>query len=94
MSSSCCSLRGKQTVKSLTQPREIQSRETDLAAMQPPTGLDSNIRAAVTQSILRAFVYGFRVVMLFCSALSLAGCLVAWLMIPKNPRETPDAAHD
>jgi EmrB/QacA subfamily drug resistance transporter len=74
--------------------REIQSRETDLAAMQPPTGLDSNIRAAVTQSILSAFVYGFRVVMLFCSALSLAGCLVAWLMIPKNPRGTLDAARD
>jgi EmrB/QacA subfamily drug resistance transporter len=74
--------------------QEIQSRVIDLAAMQPPTGLDPNIRAAIMHSIVSAFVYGFRVVMFLCTALSLAGCLVAWLMIPKNPRRSLDAAHD
>ena len=74
--------------------QEIQSHEIDLAAMKPPTGLDPDTRAAVMRSILSAFVYGFRVVMLLCSGLSLTSCLVAWLMIPKNPRGSSDAAHD
>jgi EmrB/QacA subfamily drug resistance transporter len=62
---------------------EIQSREINLAAMQPPAGLDSDIRAAVTISIENAFVYGFRVVMWLCAALAFASSAVAWLMIPK-----------
>ena len=74
--------------------QEIQSHEIDLAAMKPPTGLDPNIRAVVMRSIESAFIYGFRIVMLLCTALSLASALVAWLMIPKNPRGPSDAAQD
>jgi len=73
--------------------QEIQSREIDLAAMQPPTGLNPGVRAFVMQSIDNAFVFGFRIVMLLCAALSLASCLVAWLMIPKNPGGAPDAGN-
>jgi hypothetical protein len=73
---------------------QIQSREIDLAAMQPPAGLNPDIRAFVMQSIDSAFVFGFRIVALLCAALSLASCLVAWLMIPKNPGGAPDADDD
>jgi hypothetical protein len=62
---------------------EIQSREINLAAMQPPDGLNPDLRAAVARSIDSAFVYGFRVVMWLCAALSLASSAVARLMIPK-----------
>ncbi len=74
--------------------QEIQSHEIDLAAMKPPAGLDPNIRTAVMQSIESAFVYGFRVVMLLCTALSLTSCLVAWLMIPKKPGSARDAGNN
>jgi EmrB/QacA subfamily drug resistance transporter len=73
---------------------EIQSREIDLAAMQPPAGLNPDVRAFVRQSIDNAFVFGFRIVALLCGALSLASCLVAWLMIPKNPGRILDAGND
>ena len=63
---------------------EIQSREINLAALQPPDGLDPGIRAAVARSIDSAFVFGFRVVMWLCAALSLASSAVAWLMIPDS----------
>jgi len=73
--------------------QEMQSREIDLAAMRPPAGLTPNIRTVVVESIVSAFIYGFRVVMLLCTALSLTSCLVAWLMIPKNPRGPSDTDH-
>ncbi len=61
---------------------EIQSNETSLAALQPPDGLDPKIRINVTQSIEGAFVFGFRIIMGLCAALSLAGSFTAWLIIP------------
>jgi predicted MFS family arabinose efflux permease len=72
---------------------EIRSREINLAAMRPPDGLDPGIRAAVTHSIDSAFVFGFRVVMWLCAALSLASSAVAWLMIP-GPNEAVSSAVD
>ncbi len=60
---------------------EIQSSEINLAAMEPPAWLDPDIRAGVMRSIDDAFVFGFRVVMWICAALSLASSAVAWMMI-------------
>jgi hypothetical protein len=71
--------------------REIQADEINLAAIQPPAGLDPHVRASVTQSIESAFVYGFRIVMGLCATLALASFLVAWRMIPKNPGSTLEA---
>jgi EmrB/QacA subfamily drug resistance transporter len=63
---------------------EIRSREVDLAALQVPTELSAVLRAAVTQAIANAFVFGFRIVMWVCAALSVASSAIAWRMIPKR----------
>lgn len=63
---------------------EIQGQETRLAAIQPPTSLDAWTRAAVTNSIRQAFVFGFRVVMMICAGLSLASAAVTLVMVPRT----------
>jgi predicted MFS family arabinose efflux permease len=64
---------------------ELQANEIKLAGLQPPAGLEAGTRAAVTQSIAAAFVFGFRIVIWMCAALALASSAVAWLLIPKKP---------
>jgi EmrB/QacA subfamily drug resistance transporter len=64
--------------------QQIQAEETKLAGLEAPDGLDSGTRAIIKQSSGEAFVFGFRIVILLCSVLSLASAAVAWLMIPKS----------
>ena len=63
--------------------QELQANEIKLAGLQPP-GLDSSVKATIKESVREAFVYGFRIVMLICSSLSLASAAVAWVMIPQD----------
>ena len=60
----------------------IKSNEIRLAGLDLPAGLDADTTALIRASISRAFVFGFRTVMLICAGLSLASAAVAWLMIP------------
>ena len=60
----------------------IQSNEIKLAGLDLPSGLRAETAKLVRDSISRAFIFGFRAVLLICSALSLLSALVAWLMIP------------
>jgi hypothetical protein len=46
-----------------------------------PDGLDPETKTAVRQSIDGAFVFGFRIVMLICAALSVASAAAAAAMI-------------
>ncbi len=62
--------------------KEIKGNEIKLAGLQLPAGLSTDLQAAVKNSIGAAFVFGFRVVMLICTVLSVASAAVAWLMIP------------
>jgi hypothetical protein len=62
----------------------LQTDEIRLAGLQVPAGLDPGTEAAVKESIERAFVFGFRIVMLICAGLAVASAVVAWLMIPKG----------
>jgi EmrB/QacA subfamily drug resistance transporter len=61
--------------------RSVLSNEIKLAGLQLPPGLDPTTNAAFKESVREAFVYGFRLVMSICAALSLASAAVAWLMI-------------
>jgi EmrB/QacA subfamily drug resistance transporter len=61
---------------------EIRAEEIKLAGLQVPGGLNTGAQAAVKKSVGDAFVFGFRVIMLICAALSLASAVVAWVMIP------------
>lgn len=63
---------------------EIQTNEIQLAALQAPAGLDPESSAAVAKSVQYAFIFGFRIVMWTCAALSLASSAVAWLMISQG----------
>jgi len=60
----------------------IKSNEIRLAGLDLPAGLDADTTAVIRASISRAFVFGFRTVMLICASLSLASAAGAWLMIP------------
>jgi predicted MFS family arabinose efflux permease len=60
----------------------IQSNEIKLAGLDLPSGLNPETTAVIRVSISRAFVFGFRTVMLICAGMSLASAVVAWLMIP------------
>ena len=60
----------------------IKSNEIRLAGLDLPAGLDADTTAVIRASISRAFVFGFRTVMLICAGLSLASAAVARLMIP------------
>ncbi len=64
--------------------RELQSNEIKLAALTVPAGLDSSTAAKITSVIEQSFVYGFRLVMLVCVALSIISALFAWRLIPRE----------
>jgi hypothetical protein len=63
---------------------DLQTNEIKLAGLQVPAELNPATKIAVKKSIGEAFVFGFRIVMLICAALSLASAAVAGLMIPKK----------
>lgn len=70
--------------------QELHAGETKLAALPVPADVDPASQAAITlkQSIAKAFICGFRIVMLICAGLSLASSAVAWRMIGADPNGT------
>jgi len=60
----------------------IRSNEIKLAGLDLPSGLEADTTTMVRESISRAFILGFRTVLLLCAGLSLVSALVAWIMIP------------
>lgn len=67
--------------------REIQLNMSKLGGLEVPSGVDSSTSSTIHFAISRAFVFGFRVVMLTCAALSLASAGVALWMIPSTKRD-------
>jgi EmrB/QacA subfamily drug resistance transporter len=70
--------------------QELHAGETKLAALTVPADIDPASQAAVIikQSISKAFICGFRIVMLICAGLSLASSAVAWRMIRTDSNGT------
>ena len=62
----------------------LQSNEIRLATIEIPAGIDPNTATQVRISISRAFVFGFRIVMLICAVLAVASSGFAWRMISGN----------
>ena len=62
----------------------VHSDEIKLAGLPIPASLSPITRATIKESIAEAFVFGFRMVMLICTGLSIASSAVAWLMVPKG----------
>jgi predicted MFS family arabinose efflux permease len=61
---------------------QLQADEIKLAGLQVPAGLGPSTTAAIEQLIRKAFVFGFRIVMLICAGLSFASAMVTRFMIP------------
>ena len=79
-------------VAPLVPPRvlqELRAQEIKLAGLPVPPDLDPTTKAAIHESIGDAFVFGFRIIILICAALSLASAAVARLMISKD-RDGPE----
>lgn len=60
---------------------ELQSHAGRLAALKPPSGIDSASASAVEAAIAKSFVFSFRLVMWICAALALASAAIAWRML-------------
>jgi MFS transporter len=60
---------------------DIRSREVELAALNPPAGLDADMVSAIQAAIAESFASGFRVVLLCCAGLSIGSAMVAWRLI-------------
>jgi EmrB/QacA subfamily drug resistance transporter len=63
---------------------DLRAHETRLAGLQAPANLDSNTKAALANMIRQSFIFGFRIVMLLCAGLALAGAAIAGTMLPKT----------
>src|SRR5579863_4576663 len=63
---------------------DLQSNETKLAALPVPAGLPSGTAAELRVLIGRAFVFGFRMIMLICAGLAIASAVCAWKLIASN----------
>jgi EmrB/QacA subfamily drug resistance transporter len=61
--------------------REIQSKESRLAALESPAELNEPQKKAVREAVQESFVFGFRVVTLICSALAVISAAMASVMI-------------
>jgi len=61
--------------------QQLEANSSKLGGLQAPAGADDQTRAAIREAIRKAFVFGFRVVMLMCAALSLVSAGIAWLYI-------------
>jgi EmrB/QacA subfamily drug resistance transporter len=68
---------------------EIHANEIKLAGMPLPASLSASTGAAIRESVRDAFVFGFRLIMMICAALSLASAAAARLLIPDNRRTAP-----
>ncbi len=70
--------------------REIQSNLAKLGDVQVPSGLDATTTAMVRADITRAFVFGFRLIMVICAGLAMASAAVALRMIPRSIAQQVD----
>jgi EmrB/QacA subfamily drug resistance transporter len=70
--------------------RGLQSNETRLAALAAPTGIDAGLAAGIRAAVDGAFIFGFRMVMLSCAALSVLSAAFAWLMIAADKKRTAE----
>jgi hypothetical protein len=62
----------------------IRANEIKLAGLDLPSNMDVDTRALIRMSLSRAFVFGFRTVMLICAGLSLASAAIALTIIPSK----------
>jgi EmrB/QacA subfamily drug resistance transporter len=61
---------------------QLESNLAMLGSLDAPPGVDERTALAIRSSIAKAFVFGFRLVAVFCAVLAIASTVVAWRKIP------------
>jgi EmrB/QacA subfamily drug resistance transporter len=62
--------------------QQLESNAAKLGSLDAPPNADPQSAATIRSAISKAFVFGFRLIMLFCACLALASAFVAWRKIP------------
>lgn len=63
---------------------EIQSKGSDLAALEPPPQLDESAKNLVGAAVKDSFSFAFRIVILICAALAVLSAVVTLVMVPRD----------
>lgn len=58
--------------------QELKAGETRLAALEAPAGVSAEVAKAIDTNVGRAFVFGFRWVMVLCAGLAMLSAGLAW----------------
>lgn len=61
---------------------QLESNLAMLGSLDAPPGVDERTALAIRSSIANAFVFGFRLIAIFCALLATASAVVAWRKIP------------
>ncbi|HMK31824.1 MAG TPA: MFS transporter [Terriglobales bacterium] len=62
--------------------RELKSNAARLGSLDAPSSVDPQIGETIRAAVAKAFVFGFRLIMLLCAGLAVASSAVAWRKIP------------
>ena len=66
---------------------QLESNVARLGGLDAPSGTDPQTAALIRTAVAGAFVFGFRLIMLVCACLAVAGAAVAWWRIPSQSAE-------
>jgi EmrB/QacA subfamily drug resistance transporter len=64
---------------------QLESNSARLGGLDAPPNVDLQSAAIINSAVSHAFVFGFRMIMVFCACLALASALVAWRKIARSP---------
>jgi EmrB/QacA subfamily drug resistance transporter len=67
---------------------ELESNVDRLGGLDAPSNADPQVALMIRSAVARAFVFGFRLIMVLCAALAIAGAIVAWCRIPSHDAES------
>ena len=68
--------------------QQLESNVAKLGSLGPPSDVDSNTASTIRSAIAESFIFGFRLIMLLCAGLAIAGAAVAWRKIPAESAAT------
>jgi EmrB/QacA subfamily drug resistance transporter len=65
----------------------LESKMSSLGNLEAPSGTDPQTASVIRTAVAKAFVFGFRAVMLLCAGLALGSSAIAWRRIPSQISE-------
>jgi len=73
----------------------LESNVAKLGGLDAPSRAEPQTAATIRAAIAEAFVFAFRLIMLFCASLAIASAAVAWRMMPSEGAErAPDSSRE